>query len=48
MKMNNEENKQEIEIPAKEEMTCNTCDQVEKCEYAWDLYNTKGDCLAMK
>lgn len=28
--------------------TCFTCDQKEKCKYAFDPYNTNGDCLADK
>ena len=32
--------------------TCNECypndDEEVKCEYAFDLYNTNGDCLASK
>ena len=34
--------------PAKEDLTCNTCDEKNSCLYAWDLYNTNGDCLAEK
>lgn len=37
-----------MDVPPKDEMTCNNCDQVTFCELAWDLYNTQGDCLAMK
>lgn len=32
----------------KDTMTCNGCKGVEKCPFAWDPYNTDGDCLAMK
>ncbi len=28
--------------------TCNDCRDVEHCRYAFDLYNTNGDCLAEK
>lgn len=28
--------------------TCNGCPDVQGCEYAWDDYNTDGDCLASK
>ncbi len=30
------------------EITCQTCQDNDKCEYAFDPYNTQGDCLAMK
>lgn len=30
------------------EYTCDDCQQVDKCEFAFDLYNTDGDCLAEK
>lgn len=33
--------------PARE-VTCEKCQYNDACEYAWDLYNTDGDCLAMK
>lgn len=26
--------------------TCNTCDQIKTCDYAWDPYNT-DDCLML-
>jgi len=35
-------------IPPKEELTCFKCDEKDTCKYAWDLYNTDGDCLANK
>ena len=35
-------------VPSKDEMTCNTCLDNTNCEFAWDLYNTGGDCLAVK
>jgi hypothetical protein len=32
------------------ECTCENCPSAYdgKCEWAWDLYNTDGDCLAVK
>lgn len=30
------------------EFTCDGCGCRETCEYAYDLYNTNGDCLGMK
>ena len=35
-------------VPSKEDLTCSRCDCVGECQYAWDLYNTQGDCLADK
>ena len=29
-------------------MTCSGCLAAETCTYAWDSYNTDGDCLASK
>gem|GEM_PF-4086041 len=29
-------------------LTCDTCSDAPTCEYAFDLYNTDGDCLASK
>lgn len=34
--------------PTRERTTCWTCTDNDKCEYAWDWYNTDGDCLAIK
>ena len=31
-----------------ENLTCVTCLLEPDCPYRWDLYNTNGDCLAMK
>ena len=31
-----------------ENFTCNNCDYEHKCNYAWDLYNTNGNCLENK
>ena len=28
--------------------TCGKCVSKEDCPYAWDPYNTNGDCIAMK
>ena len=30
------------------EFTCAKCKQVDTCEFAFDPYNTNGDCLLMK
>jgi len=30
------------------EMTCKTCDDKYICQFAGDLYNLDGQCLAMK
>lgn len=30
------------------EVTCADCQHNDWCEYAWDLYNTDGDCLEDK
>lgn len=30
------------------EFTCSTCVNLAWCEYAYDLYNQDGDCLALK
>jgi hypothetical protein len=29
-------------------VTCEACEWNDNCEFAWDLYNTDGDCLAIK
>ena len=29
-------------------MTCEGCQDNDKCEFAFDPYNMKGDCLALK
>ena len=29
-------------------MTCSKCEDVGNCEFAYDDYNTNGDCLAIK
>lgn len=29
-------------------ITCDNCDSKTECEYAYDSYNTDGDCLAVK
>lgn len=33
---------------AEKEFTCFLCSEKDKCVYAWDLYNTNGECLAEK
>jgi len=33
---------------AKEDTTCWECSENKTCKYAWDPYNTDGDCLADK
>lgn len=33
---------------AEKVVTCETCPVNDGCEFAWDLYNTDGDCLAVK
>jgi len=40
----------ELERPPipKEDLTCHTCKDKDICRYAYDHYNTNGDCLAMK
>lgn len=43
-----EMNKKGIHVPLKEKMTCNRCPEIDKCPFAWDLFNINGDCLAMK
>lgn len=32
----------------KEKYTCNECVNKETCMFAWDEYNTDGDCLDLK
>jgi hypothetical protein len=34
--------------PKRDELTCNQCDASDRCQYAWDGYNTSGDCLGEK
>ena len=36
------------EEPKREDLTCFKCGENTACPYAWDWYNTNGDCLAMK
>lgn len=31
-----------------ENYTCSMCTDSKTCKYAWDFYNTGGDCLASK
>jgi hypothetical protein len=35
------------DIP-KEDLTCNNCPDKATCHYAFDAYNTNGDCLTSK
>lgn len=30
------------------DFTCNYCIDYEECEYSYDIYNTYGDCIALK
>lgn len=34
--------------PRKEDTTCWDCTSKDTCEFAFDAYNTNGDCLAEK
>jgi hypothetical protein len=34
--------------PADRELTCEDCPSNAECEFAFDPYNTQGDCLALK
>lgn len=34
--------------PKREELTCYRCSNNKTCEFAWDHYNTNGDCLWLK
>ena len=34
--------------PKNEDLTCFKCRDKDTCEFAWDDYNTGGDCLASK
>ena len=37
-----------LSVPVKEYMTCDRCLDADTCLFAWDRYNTGGDCLADK
>lgn len=37
-----------MKMAVDEVITCETCEDNDKCEYAFDPYNTGGDCLALK
>lgn len=37
-----------MDVPAEDEFTCHFCADKDSCEFAWDLYNTDGDCIADK
>ena len=39
---------QQLGLSVDVNITCSTCACNDNCEYAWDLYNTDGDCLALK
>lgn len=39
---------QQFSEPTIEDFTCNTCHHWLYCEYAFDWYNTHGDCLQLK
>lgn len=45
----NEDNKNNLHLehPA-QEYTCFNCKDNMTCEFSYDEYNTKGDCLAIK
>lgn len=34
--------------PPFESLTCHRCDVCLTCDWAWDPYNTDGDCIADK
>ena len=34
--------------PGDQGFTCDTCPEVSRCQWAFDWYNTDGDCLAVK
>jgi hypothetical protein len=36
------------DYPSLEQHTCLECRFEHECEFAWDPYNTDGDCLAQK
>lgn len=36
------------EVGARIKFTCDECKNPEDCEWAFDAYNTDGDCLDMK
>jgi hypothetical protein len=35
-------------MPPGMQITCEDCSHNDTCHYAWDLYNTDGDCLMLK
>lgn len=35
-------------LPIDTVFTCDDCPSAVDCRYAWDDYNTNGDCLAVK
>ena len=38
----------EAKKPDVDNLTCYKCGDVDRCPYAFDPYNTDGDCLAIK
>lgn len=45
---NDYERKNNMKLSKVEDFTCNKCDMINKCVWAWDLYNTNGDCIYSK
>ena len=45
--LSDEEMEARFGVP-KDMTTCYDCPSKETCRYAWDPYNTDGDCLASK
>ena len=39
---------QKLYIEVVPKSTCFNCKDNDSCEFAWDGYNTEGDCLAIK
>ena len=37
-----------MEHPNPDKMTCIDCPHAVTCRFAWDIYNTNGDCLEDK
>ena len=37
-----------LDWPADMKFTCDGCPAAKKCSWVYDLYNTDGDCLALK
>jgi hypothetical protein len=47
-KYNEEFTKMKFPLVKREDFTCNTCGAKDNCDWAFDLYNLSGDCLAEK